>query len=303
MWEGIRFRVFYFLALPLILAACNRPDLVDPTSTPTPRPLTLQEIETAVVATLAAEGEQTAEVRPSDSPIPPQPSPTTSDTPSGPTETTTEVPSCLVVSNFLNLRSGPGVVYDPPIQTLTGGTALLPFAKNADGSWLNVQLQGESVTGWVSASGQFVSCNFDPANLPLGQIPPTPTPTNTSTPAPTFTPSPTDNPTSAPPTNTSCPKFTNATLSATVNVGTNAVSVTWGSQGGCGAITGTITATFKGESSPYQTFNIKGQSGKLTDNPPNRGCGSWDIIYVLTLIDDSGQSLTSSTSANVFWLC
>jgi hypothetical protein len=293
------------LALPLILATCNRPDLVDPTPTPTPKPLTLDEIETAVVATLVAEGQMTAAVRPSDTPVPTEePTATPSDTPEGPTETPTETPSCLVVSNALNLRYGPGLVYAPPLQTLSAGTVLLPFAKNGDGSWLEVQLQGESTTGWVSSGGQFVSCNFDPSGLPLGQIPPTPTPTITPTPAPTLTPSPTDKPTSAPPTNTPCPKFTNpSSISTSVNVGTNEVTVTWGSQGGCGSITGIITATIKGERSAYQTYSIKGQSGKLTDKPPNRGCGSWDIIYVLTLQDSSGQTLTTSTSANIYWLC
>jgi hypothetical protein len=40
----------------LLLAAFNRPDLVDPAETPTPRPLSLEEIEIAVVATLVVDG-------------------------------------------------------------------------------------------------------------------------------------------------------------------------------------------------------------------------------------------------------
>ncbi len=130
--------------------------------------------------------------QPSDTPTPPKPSPTATNTPVTPTEVPTEAPSCLVVANALNLRYGPGVIYKPPLQTLSAGTVVLPFAKNGDGSWLEVQLEGESTTGWVSAGGQFISCNFDPSGLPQGQIPPTPTP------APTSTPKLTENPTPSP---------------------------------------------------------------------------------------------------------
>ncbi|MFQ5943357.1 MAG: hypothetical protein ACE5JF_07375, partial [Anaerolineales bacterium] len=169
-------------AVLLALAACNRPDLVDPTSTQTPLPLSLEEIETAVVATLLAEGEATAAARQSATPVPTVPTATPSDTPVGPTETPTEIPSCIVVSNFLNLRFGPGLVYDPPLKTLSSGTVLLPFARNADGSWLEVSLVDSLDTGWVSAAGQFVECNREPLSFPLGVIPATPIPTNTPTP-------------------------------------------------------------------------------------------------------------------------
>ena len=243
----------------------------------------------------------TASEKPSDTPIPVQP--TSTDTPAGPTETPTEVLSCLVVSNVLNLRYGPGLVYAPPLQTLTAGTVLLPFAKNADGSWLEIQLQGEPTTGWVSSGGQYVSCNFDHLGLPLGQIPPTPTPTITPTPAPTFTPSPTDKPTTAAPTNTPCPKFTNATLNATVDARTNAVNLTWGTTGGCGPYEGTLTATYKGEGSPYATYGIEAASGKLTDTPPVRCEGRFTIVYTLSLNDGSGQSIVANTSADVDWIC
>ena len=301
MSGGIRFRYWAILGVALILAACNRPDLVEPTDTPSPQLLSLEEIETAVVATLLAERETSAAARPSDTPTPTKElTATPSDTPEGPTETPTEVPSCQVVSNALNLRYGPGLVYAPPLQTLTSGTVLLPFAKNGDGSWLEVQLQSESTTGWVSSSGQFVSCNFDESGLPQGQIPPTPTPTKTLTPAPTLTPTATFTPSA---TVTPCPKFTNPFIRASVVPGTTTVNLTWGSQGGCGKITGTIFATVKGDNSPYHTYSISGGSGKLTDDKsPVRGC-SWTVVYVLTLKDGSGQTLTTSTSASLFIVC
>ena len=134
--------------------------------------------------------------QPSNTPTPPEPSLTATHTLVIPTEVPTEAPSCLVVANALNLRYGPGVVYKPPLQTLSAGTVVLPFAKNGDSSWLEVQLEGELTTGWVSAGGQFIGCNFDPSGLPQGQIPPTPTPAPTST--PNLTDSPTPSPTFEP---------------------------------------------------------------------------------------------------------
>ena len=246
---------------------------------------------------MMVEGALTAAAQPSNTPVPSELSPTATDTAAVPTGTPTEIANCLVVSNFLNLRSGPGVVYDPPIKTLSNGTVLLPFAKNGDGSWLEVKLQGESTSGWVSAGGQFISCNFDPSGLSLGQIPPTPSPTNTSTPSPSLTPSSTN---TATPTNTPCPKFTNGTLSTSVDTGTNKVAVTWSSTGGCGPFTGTITATYKGDPSPYATYDFNSQSGKLTDNRKVR-CGG-TIVYVLTLKDNSGQTMTV-TNSDIYWLC
>ena len=195
MLARVAIRFWGQAAILLLLTACNLSGLVDPMPTPT---LTPEEIETLVGATPIVEGKTTDVARPSDTPTPPEPSPTATNTPVTPTEVPTEAPSCLVVAGSLNLRYGPGVVYRPPLKALPAGTVLLPFAKNGDGSWLVVQLEGELTAGWVSAGGQFISCNFDPSSLPQGQIPPTPVPTNTSTPAPTSTPKLTDNPTPSP---------------------------------------------------------------------------------------------------------
>ncbi len=300
MPREIRFRYSLILVVPLVLAACNRPDLVNSAPTSTASAFTLEEIEAAVVLTLIVEAKLTAAAQPSKTPIPSELSPTATDAAAVPAGAPTEVPNCLVVSNFLNLRSGPGVVYDPPIKTLSNGTVLLPFAKNGDGSWLEVKLQGESTTGWVSAGGQFISCNFDPSTLSLGQIQPTPTPINTSTPSPSLTPTSTYTATL---TNTPCPKFTNGTLSTSVDIGTNKVTVTWSSTGGCGLFTGTITATYEGDEAPYATHKITDQSGKLTDMPPGGRCGSFNVLYNLKLNDSSGQSVNVNAAANVYWLC
>ena len=44
---------------------------------------------------------------------------------------TAAAPTCTVVSRTLNLRTGPGVNYNPPLRTLTRGAVLTPLARNA----------------------------------------------------------------------------------------------------------------------------------------------------------------------------
>ena len=233
MSGGNRFRYGVVLGVALILAACNRPDLVDAAANPTSRPLSLEEIETAVVATLEVEGEMTAAARPSDTPTAGEPSAT-------------------------------------PASTSTPALAL--------------------------------TSTHTPTSIPTAN-PTLAPPTNTLPPPPSATPKPTDKPTSAPPTNTPCPKFTNATLSASVDTRINDVNLAWGTTGGCGSYEGSLTATYKGEDSPYATHGIKIASGKQTDNPPVRCEGTFTIVYTLTLRDSSGQTVTAGATVEVTWLC
>ncbi|MFQ5856957.1 MAG: CARDB domain-containing protein [Anaerolineae bacterium] len=128
-----------------------------------------------------------------------------------PTATPTPAPLCTVVARGLNLRYGPGAVYDPPIGVLPNGAHLEPLARSPDGRWIQVPV-GRDV-GWVSAGPSFVSCNIDVATLPIGVVPPTPTPT----PTPAFTPTPTRTPT---PTPTPTPAYTPPKLSEPPNEST-----------------------------------------------------------------------------------
>ena len=96
---------------------------------------------------------------------------------------TQTAPRCQVVTAGLRLRSGPAIVFDPPIAILTQGTALIPQNSSPDGQWVFVQVSNSEQVGWVDVSPQFITCNLDVASLPVGQVPPTPTPS--STPAPT----------------------------------------------------------------------------------------------------------------------
>ena len=93
MPRGIRFRYILIMVVPLVLAACNRPDLVESAPTSTASALTLEDIEAAVVSTMMVEGALTAAAQPSNTPVPSELSPTTTDAAAVPAGTPTEVPN------------------------------------------------------------------------------------------------------------------------------------------------------------------------------------------------------------------
>lgn len=103
-------------------------------------------------------------------------------------------PTCNTVSG-INLRSGPGMIYEPPLVSLGVNVQLRPLAFSPagfpQGQWLNVQVVSSGQVGWLSASPQYVVCNVDLASLPLAtNLPPTPQPPPTAvqpTSAPTAT--------------------------------------------------------------------------------------------------------------------
>lgn len=71
----------------------------------------------------------------------------------------------------LNVRSGPGLAFNPPIGILTAGETADVLARNPAGDWLKVRyLDGE---GWVFA--QLVTLNGDAATLPVDSGPTAPT--------------------------------------------------------------------------------------------------------------------------------
>ena len=105
---------------------------------------------------------------------------------------------CRVIGG-VNLRPGPGVVYNPPLASLGPDTQLTPLAYvpvgYPQGPWLLAQVQPTGQLGWVSALPQYLACDSDPALLPPPDvIPPTPVPPPTAVP-----PTPTRPLASAPP--------------------------------------------------------------------------------------------------------
>jgi uncharacterized protein YraI len=96
----------------------------------------------------------------------------------------------------VNVRSGPGVEYQPPIGWLAeGGTARIT-GRYIDGTWWQIEYPPNTQgRGWVSAKPQYTTA-LNTQNVPVVEAPPLPTstPTPTITPTPTATPTPTPNP-------------------------------------------------------------------------------------------------------------
>ena len=155
--------------------------------------------EQAVAATLTVRAPTLPPVEPTPSPTMDEvQAPLSTDAPTATSEieaasvppptVTPGAPICQVVSQSLNIRSGPGVIYNPPLTAVPRNTELIPTAFNGvgipGGQWLQVQLPASGQSGWVSADPQFVACNVDFGSLPFVAAPPTPTPTNTPVTAP-----------------------------------------------------------------------------------------------------------------------
>ncbi len=116
----------------------------------------------------------------------------------GQVQVSVQKPKCFISSN-VNLRSGPGTAYEPPVKVLNTGTELQPLSYSAtgfpDGQWVEVKVVPSGETGWVS-TGNISNCNLILTELPAGTIPPTPT--SSPTPTPTTTTTPTQTPTPTP---------------------------------------------------------------------------------------------------------
>jgi len=86
---------------------------------------------------------------------------------------------CLSSSATLNIRSGPGTVYDPPLASVPAGTEVTPLAYSGigfpDGQWVKVEVPSAGVTGWA-AKDLLADCTVDVEILGSAEIPPTPTP-------------------------------------------------------------------------------------------------------------------------------
>lgn len=93
-------------------------------------------------------------------------------------------PTCRVVTNSsVNLRTGPGTVYDV-ITILASGVAAPITGRVGDNSWWQVRFG--SLTGWVSNTVVTIYGNC--ASVIIPPIPPTPTPRFTATITPSITP-------------------------------------------------------------------------------------------------------------------
>jgi hypothetical protein len=105
----------------------------------------------------------------------------------------TPVPTPQAIINspdgFLYVRSGPGVIYDPPLGAYNNGAVVDIIGKQvaSDGAlwWLIPFLMSPNGRGWIYAD--FTIAKYT-NNVPWAPVPPTPTPSVTHTPTPTRTP-------------------------------------------------------------------------------------------------------------------
>ena len=155
--RSLRNILLFLGSLVLVLMACN----IALFTTPTP----------AVIVITATVSAPTDTLIPSATTIPP--------TAIQVVATATTGPSCTVLQD-LNLRSGPGTAYNPPLAILKAETRLVPSGYKAQGvpggPWVQVQVEGSNQAGWVSAGTQYVSCNLELASLPDVSVPPPPKP-------------------------------------------------------------------------------------------------------------------------------
>jgi hypothetical protein len=100
-------------------------------------------------------------------------------------------PAFTVISGA-NVRSGPGLAFNPPIGSLPAGATGEIIAISPDRQWYRVRYNNGQGSGWMSATT--VNTTGDLASLPVDQGPPPPAPTATSAPAvPTATSAPAAN--------------------------------------------------------------------------------------------------------------
>ncbi len=128
-------------------------------------------------------------------------------TPLPPTATVPTTP-LLVTKTDLNVRAGPGLVYDV-LGLLTANTQSALLGRSEDGQWWQIEFSGAANgVGWVSSTPDYADA-FNSKNLPVIPAPPPPTATPTETPTNTATPTP------VPPTGTPTPTHT-PTLTPTI---------------------------------------------------------------------------------------
>jgi uncharacterized protein YraI len=154
---------------------------------------------------------------------------------SGPSSSSSGACQVVIGGTGVNVRSGPGLNFNPPIGQATPGTIWTVTGRSTDNAWW--QINFNNTVGWVSAQISAVQAQGNCANVPIassgppssGGPPvsggsPTPTPTASVTPGgptatftSTFTPSPTYTPGGPTLTPTFTPSFT-PTASPTLNV-------------------------------------------------------------------------------------
>jgi hypothetical protein len=153
--------VLALLASSLVCNTSQQPVPVEPSASSTP------------FLPAATQPENTQPSQPTQAPLASVPLPTTTLESVAVASTATAEPSvngsqCLVLQD-VNLRSGPGTAYRPPLAVVPINTVVIPTGYNPigkpGGSWVLIQDPVSQQPGWVSAGSAYLSCNFDLTNL------------------------------------------------------------------------------------------------------------------------------------------
>jgi hypothetical protein len=95
--------------------------------------------------------------------------------------------SCqLVFAGPVNLRSGPGIEYDPPIGQIPAGSTLPVLGHNGDFTWF--QLNDNGLIGWAAGDIAATSLQGDCSALPVADFPQPGETSDTLTFTPSYTP-------------------------------------------------------------------------------------------------------------------
>jgi len=163
--------------------------------------------------------------------------PTATPTSAPPTATMPTAP-LIITKTDLNVRAGPGLVYDI-LGLLTADTEATLLGRSDDSEWWQIAFSGAANgVGWVSANPAYADA-FNSDDLPVIPAPPPPTATPTETATPTATPTPTVTPVPATqtPTPTRTPTQTTETVviqfevSPTTIEGGECVDINWNISG------------------------------------------------------------------------
>lgn len=163
-----------FAFMLVVVVGCSQ--FATPTAAPVPPTVTIAPTDTPTTTPTAS---PTA-VPPTATPVPPTAIPVTLT----PTQTATPAPLVASAKDTLRVRAGAGTSF-ATLGLLAKGTQVTLLARSADGSWFQIAYSHPpSQFGWVSAD--FLQVQGAPNQLPVVQVPPTPTlppqPVITSTP-------------------------------------------------------------------------------------------------------------------------
>jgi hypothetical protein len=279
--------VFSIIALWLAIVNCNLPN-GQATQEPSPSPAAdLAGTLTAMASSTLATASGPTEIMPQ----------ATSAIANSPTPC---VPN-VVANSPVNVRSGPGTAYEPPIGSLPQGASAGVAGKSDDGTWWYIDFPaGAGGHGWVS--GSVVTAYCIPSTLASVAAPPLPTAKPTKVPEPTEVEGPTEVPPAAAKPDLYVSEYTWSPVPPHSDVPFH-VRIGAYNQGNAPAGAFTVQWWLSTTApSPTCTWNVASMAahgGRILecDYTP----GGWNNAYPSQVVVDSGGSVDESDEGNNTW--